>query len=72
MAQFRPLLIIDRLLSQPDQTTINGDLLGVDKLQVQQDQTTINNNTIVNGTIVTTSGVQYPPYSTTIEEQTIS
>ena len=66
------LLIIDRLLSQPDQTTINGDLLVADKLHVQQDQTTINNNTIVNGTIVTTSGVQYPPYSTTIEEQTIS
>ena len=66
------LLVADRLLSQQDQTTITGDLLVSDKLHVQQDQTTIGNNTIVNGTIVSTSGFQYPSYTETIEEQTIS
>ena len=66
------LLVADRLLSQQDQTTITGDLLVSDKLHVQQDQTTIGNNTIVNGTIVSTSGFQYPSYTETIEEQTIT
>ena len=61
---YNPSVGIDEI---PQQTYINKELVNISK-----DGVLINGNNIVNGTIVSTSGFQYPSYTVTVEEQTIS
>ena len=61
---YNPSVGIDEI---PQQTYINKELVNISK-----DGVLINGNNIVNGTIASTSGFQYPSYTVTVEEQTIS